>query len=1086
MKLFNKHIISLLLVFALLSSALPMSAFSAAADTCSDGHNYGRIVNSVAHMGYSYEAPENTLPSYRLAKEKGFFYVECDVTYTSDGVPVLHHLETIDSTSNGTGKVTQMTYNQLLKYDFGSWKNSKYVGTKIPTFEEFIALCSQLGLHPYIELKDHGNHTRESLGELVAIVEKYGMLRQCTWITFIHDYFFYINEFDPQARVGLLWPNDINSSIINKAASIKTSQNEVFLNVNYDALTDSGIQRAKSNGFPVEVYTVDDKNTMLNANSYISGFTSNYLVAQSVIGMPNATVTDPDCLRQGYTTYTCNDCGYTYRDNYVGVVDHDYDSNGVCKTCGFETEGFTYYVYDASNGGSDSNNGNSPNSPVATFDKAVQLAKNAGAGSGTTVTLNLKGNVNWGGNINSNGISTNWEVLTSHDFKVVVNSVDGAAVLGDGAKNVMLGGEIEFNNVEINAGSDWKSLVFVANSATFNNTFSSNMFDLVLGTRAAYTNDKATAFTFNNYRSKIFVGNSYKTITHNQKFTLDLASNPTGTIGNTLLVMAASDGKTVYNAGADIITSITNELTFSNADKVDIGTNGYLNIINNASQNTIDIYSIGLSDAAMAKTWVLNIDSDVTLKSTSKAGVFEVPKGYVAIADPLLGDNVTSSGGKLTISAGQHAVSITVCTNHTYDNNKDTDCNICGTVREVLPCDHKYSNACDTTCNECGEERQVPDHIYDNACDTNCNVCGNIRTITHSYKWAVDKAENCGENGTKHQECTVCGAKKDENTTIPATNVHTYTNACDTTCNVCGNTRSISHTYQNGVCTVCGFEKNHTGVQEIDGQKYLYVDGKTTRRGLYKIGDDYYFTDWGGKVYTDGRYYVHTTYCDLEGQHEYSFDKDGKMLQGIVEIDGVLYLYINGSTSVRGLFKVGEDYYFADWGGVIYTDGKYYVHTTHCDLEGRKEYTFGKDGKMLQGVVEIDGTYYLYQNGITSVRGLFKVGEDYYFADWGGVVYTDGRYYVHTTHCDLEGRQEYSFGSDGKMLQGVVEIDGTLYLYQNGSTTVRGLFKVGEDYYFADWGGVIYTDGEYYVHTSHCDLEGGKTYTFGADGKLIK
>jgi glycerophosphoryl diester phosphodiesterase len=244
-------------------------------------------------MGYSYEAPENTLPSYRLAKEKGFYYVECDVTYTSDGVPVLHHLETIDSTSNGTGKVTQMTYNQLLEYDFGSWKNSKYVGTKIPTFEEFIALCAQLGLHPYIELKDHGNHTRESLGELVAIVEKYGMLRQCTWITFIHDYFFYINEFDPQARVGLLWPFDVDSRIITKAASIKTSKNKVFLNVNYDTLTDSGIQRAKSNGFPVEVYTVDDENTILNANSYISGFTSNYVVAQSVIGEPDATGTTP-------------------------------------------------------------------------------------------------------------------------------------------------------------------------------------------------------------------------------------------------------------------------------------------------------------------------------------------------------------------------------------------------------------------------------------------------------------------------------------------------------------------------------------------------------------------------------------------------------------------------------------------------------------------------------------------------------------------------------------------------------------------------------------------------------------------------
>ena len=91
---------------------------------------------------------------------------------------------------------------------------------------------------------------------------------------------------------------------------------------------------------------------------------------------------------------------------------------------------------------------------------------------------------------------------------------------------------------------------------------------------------------------------------------------------------------------------------------------------------------------------------------------------------------------------------------------------------------------------------------------------------------------------------------------------------------------------------------------------------------------------------------------------------------------------------------------------------------------------------------------------------------------------TGGKYYVDTTYCDLPAGN-YEFGADGKMLDGVVEKNGTLYYYVNGKTATCGLFKDGDDYYYSYWGGVLKTGGKYYVDTTYCDLPVGN-YTFGA------
>ena len=77
---------------------------------------------------------------------------------------------------------------------------------------------------------------------------------------------------------------------------------------------------------------------------------------------------------------------------------------------------------------------------------------------------------------------------------------------------------------------------------------------------------------------------------------------------------------------------------------------------------------------------------------------------------------------------------------------------------------------------------------------------------------------------------------------------------------------------------------------------------------------------------------------------------------------------------------------------------------------------------------------------------------------------------------------KYSFGADGKMLQGIV--DG--YYYKNGQKTYAGLVKIDDDYYYIGKDFKPVCNADQFAIIVNCDLTGGVSYTFDADGKLVK
>ncbi|HNN12507.1 MAG TPA: glycerophosphodiester phosphodiesterase family protein [Anaerolineales bacterium] len=90
----------------------------------------------LAHRGDLAHAPENSLPSFSQAIQKGADGVELDAKLTIDGHVIVIHDPTVDRTTNGSGKVASFTLDNIRKLDAGSWFDARFAGTKVPLLEE--------------------------------------------------------------------------------------------------------------------------------------------------------------------------------------------------------------------------------------------------------------------------------------------------------------------------------------------------------------------------------------------------------------------------------------------------------------------------------------------------------------------------------------------------------------------------------------------------------------------------------------------------------------------------------------------------------------------------------------------------------------------------------------------------------------------------------------------------------------------------------------------------------------------------------------------------------------------------------------
>ena len=280
-----------------------------------------------------------------------------------------------------------------------------------------------------------------------------------------------------------------------------------------------------------------------------------------------------------------------------------------------------------------------------------------------------------------------------------------------------------------------------------------------------------------------------------------------------------------------------------------------------------------------------------------------------------------------------------------------------------------------------------------------------------------------------------------------------------------------------------------TELVEVDGERYYYLNGRLAySAGLIMYKGDYYHINGKGMADKSTTIWVEKTNGYFE-KGTYTFGADGKMVLNTTVLNGIYegYYYVDNVKTAAGLIRIGDSYYYAGAGGKIVADQSFYVTQTN-NLLPQGTYRFDHSGKiiMVTAVVNENGTFYYYENGMRKANaGVIKLANDYYYVGDGAVCPANVASQIVKTN-DLLPAGTYLFDENARirLITDIVSENGTLYYYENGMRMPdAGLIELNGDYYYVGESSKVAVSTTMKVEKTNRLFPAGE-YTFGADGKM--
>lgn len=131
----------------------------------------------VCHRGARLSAPENTYSSAEAALKLGGAVIELDIRQSADGVLYVMHDETVDRTTDGSGRISEMSSLEIDRLDAGSWFHERFTGERVPRLKDYLSRFSDRAGF-YLEIK------KADCAAVADVANKLGINEKCFTFSF--------------------------------------------------------------------------------------------------------------------------------------------------------------------------------------------------------------------------------------------------------------------------------------------------------------------------------------------------------------------------------------------------------------------------------------------------------------------------------------------------------------------------------------------------------------------------------------------------------------------------------------------------------------------------------------------------------------------------------------------------------------------------------------------------------------------------------------------------------------------------------------------------------------------------------------
>nr|MBN1229897.1 glycerophosphodiester phosphodiesterase [Anaerolineae bacterium] len=226
---------------------------------------YANRILNFAHRGARMQAPENTLEAFFGAAAAGADGVELDVQLTADGSPVVIHDLSVARTTNGAGRVADLSLAELKELDAGSWFSPAFTGAIIPTLDEVFEAVGQ-SLLINIEMKAFDilkpQIAERLIRTVVSVIERHNMEKRVICSSFNPLLLRKMRQMAPGIPLGFIHTPELFTPLSWRAIPAMLIGKHQARHPRYTLVDELYVQWAHQKGYRINVWTVNEEKTI--------------------------------------------------------------------------------------------------------------------------------------------------------------------------------------------------------------------------------------------------------------------------------------------------------------------------------------------------------------------------------------------------------------------------------------------------------------------------------------------------------------------------------------------------------------------------------------------------------------------------------------------------------------------------------------------------------------------------------------------------------------------------------------------------------------------------------------------------------